>query len=66
MKTLPSPSPSLEYKRHLPSEHVDHREPWVVGGVKDWRLFWDRRNWQALCFGCHNAKTAEDRAAGRC
>ena len=24
------------------------------------QLFWDRRNWQALCKSCHDSKTAHD------
>ncbi|MFP4539300.1 MAG: AAA family ATPase, partial [Dichotomicrobium sp.] len=36
------------------SEAVDH----IVPHRGDMRLFWDRKNWQALCITCHNAKTA--------
>ena len=34
---------------------VDHIRP----HRGDVALFWDRRNWQALCTNCHNIKTAE-------
>lgn len=33
---------------------VDH----VVPHRGNEELFWDQRNWQALCETCHNAKTA--------
>jgi 5-methylcytosine-specific restriction protein A len=35
---------------------VDHIVP--HGG--DWKLFWDRKNWQSLCTSCHNSKTAKE------
>ena len=39
------------------AKHVDHINP----HRGDLRLFWDRRNWQGLCVGCHNRKTASER-----
>lgn len=50
-------------KRHPVCEHctrnlsqiTDHIKPVRYGGT-----FWDRSNWQALCWACHNAKTAKD------
>lgn len=39
---------------------VDHIKP--HGGEK--RGFFDKRNWQALCTGCHNRKTARERSSG--
>lgn len=33
---------------------VDHKQP----HQGDLRLFWDKRNWQALCKACHDVKTA--------
>jgi 5-methylcytosine-specific restriction protein A len=35
---------------------VDH----VIPHRGDKRLFWDAGNWQALCKGCHDAKTARE------
>lgn len=26
----------------------------------DWKLFWERRNHQSLCDGCHSRKTATE------
>ena len=41
---------------------VDH----IVPHRGDKSLFWNRRNWQALCKSCHNKKTArEDGGFGR-
>jgi len=41
---------------------VDHIQP--HRGDKE--LFWDRDNWQSLCKGCHDRKTAtEDGGFGR-
>jgi 5-methylcytosine-specific restriction endonuclease McrA len=31
---------------------VDH----IIPHHGDMRLFWDRKNWQSLCFHCHNSK----------
>lgn len=36
-----------------PATVVDHITP----HRGDQRLFWDERNWQALCEACHNRKT---------
>lgn len=35
---------------------VDH----VIPHKKDWSLFWDSDNWQALCARCHDSKTARE------
>jgi len=43
-----------------PSAVVDHIKP----HRGDRRLFWDRRNWQALCRPCHSGwKQAQERRA---
>jgi len=42
--------------RLTPSTEVDHIKQ--HGG--DRRLFWDRKNWQALCKSCHSKKTAKE------
>lgn len=39
--------------RKVPATEVDHIEP----HKDDKRKFWNRRNWQALCKGCHSRKT---------
>jgi 5-methylcytosine-specific restriction protein A len=43
-----------------PSELVDHITP--VEGPAD-PLFWDRKNWQALCRSCHAVKTLQQGGA---
>lgn len=41
---------------------VDH----IIPHKKDWKLFWDKDNWQALCKKHHDRKTAtEDGGFGR-
>jgi len=41
---------------------VDH----IVPHKKDWKLFWDQKNWQPLCKKHHDRKTAtEDGGFGR-
>ena len=40
----------------VPSRVVDH----IVPHKGDRTLFWQRSNWQALCFACHNRKTARE------
>ena len=35
---------------------VDH----IVPHKGDMKLFWDRSNWESLCFNCHNRKTAKE------
>lgn len=46
----------------LPATCVDH----VVPHKGNSRIFWDERNWQALCAHCHAVKTArEDGGYGR-
>lgn len=48
--------------RHEPATEVDH----VIPHKGDKKLFWDRKNWQALCHRCHSEKTArEDGGFGR-
>lgn len=39
-----------------PATDVDHKIP----HRGDLKLFWDRKNWQALCHSHHSAKTARD------
>ena len=36
-----------------PATVVDH----IIPHRGDMKLFWDERNWQALCESCHNHKT---------
>jgi 5-methylcytosine-specific restriction protein A len=44
------------------SQQVDH----IIPHRGDMTLFWDRKNWQALCRSCHSRKTAtEDGGFGR-
>ena len=38
------------------SNQVDH----IIRHKGDSRLFWDRKNWQALCDACHSRKTATE------
>ena len=45
-----------EAGRVTPSECVDHVRPHK--GDED--LFWDERNWQALCHSCHSVKTRSE------
>lgn len=41
---------------------VDH----IIPHKKDWKLFWDKNNWQPLCKKHHDRKTAtEDGGFGR-
>jgi len=40
-----------------PATDVDHIKPWRNGDKKDWRLFWDKSNWQPLCHSHHSIKT---------
>src|SRR4051812_44452520 len=54
------------YGRHAPgvvaATELGHKVP----HKEDWKLFWDRANWQGLCKGCHSTKTAtEDGGFGR-
>lgn len=52
----------LEAGRTTPADTVDH----IVPHRGDPALFWDRDNWQALCWRCHSRKTAkEDGGFGR-
>lgn len=37
---------------------VDH----IIPHRGDYKLFWDRDNWQPLCKPCHSSKTAKERA----
>nr|DAY45641.1 MAG TPA: HNH endonuclease [Caudoviricetes sp.] len=48
-----------ECARHgktVPAELVDHIRP----HKGDIGLFWNRSNWQALCWSCHSSKTARE------
>lgn len=38
------------------AECVDH----IIPHKGDMKLFWSRRNWQALCHSCHSRKTAKE------
>lgn len=38
------------------SSEVDH----IIPHRGDMTLFWDRKNWQALCKPCHSRKTATE------
>lgn len=38
----------------VPAMVVDH----VIPHRGDMKLFWDPKNWQGLCYACHNEKTA--------
>lgn len=49
----------VECERHSETTvatEVDHIRPHRGSA----RLFWDQRNWQALCRTCHNRKTATE------
>lgn len=39
-----------------PATDVDH----IIPHKGDQKLFWDRKNWQALCHSCHSRKTARE------
>ena len=44
-----------------PAEVLDH----IIPHRGDWKLFWDKTNWQPLCNHCHNTiKAEEERQAG--
>lgn len=45
------------YKCEEPAVHVDHINP----HKGDMKKFWDRSNWQPLCWHCHNRKTQQER-----
>lgn len=51
----------LKRKELRASVVTDH----IVPHRGDMKLFWDRSNWQALCEGCHNRKTAREIAERR-
>lgn len=42
--------------RTAASSEVDH----IIPHRGDMTLFWDRKNWQALCKTCHSRKTATE------
>lgn len=42
--------------RLTPATVVDH----IIPHKGDMKLFWDERNWQALCKRCHDRKTAKE------
>ena len=44
-----------------PSELVHHK----TEHNGNWDLFWDRNNWQALCWSCHSKVHAQRRREGR-
>lgn len=46
----------LKEGRPVPAVVVDHIQP----HKGDDKLFWDRKNWQALCVRHHNRKTARE------
>lgn len=45
-----------EKGRLTPSKVVDH----IIPHKGNKELFWQRRNWQALCLSCHSTKTARE------
>jgi 5-methylcytosine-specific restriction protein A len=45
-----------DHGRLVPATTVDH----VVPHRGDQDLFWDERNWAAMCKRCHDAKTARE------
>lgn len=52
----------LQNDHWVPATVVDH----IVPHKGDYDLFWDEKNWQALCKKCHDHKTAtEDGGFGR-
>jgi 5-methylcytosine-specific restriction protein A len=45
----------------VPAIVVDH----IIPHKGNYKLFWDKSNWQSLCKSCHDKKTArEDGAFG--
>lgn len=53
-------------KRHPDEVKLATQTDHVIPHRGDMRLFWDPKNWQALCDGCHSYKTAtEDGGFGR-
>lgn len=52
----------LKNGRFTPATEVDH----IIPHKGDMVLFWNRKNWQALCHKCHSTKTVrEDGGFGR-
>lgn len=49
-----------EQGRVTAANAVDH----IVDHRGDAKLFWDQKNWQALCKPCHSQKTAADAGIG--
>ena len=45
----------------VPATVVDHRVP----HRQDQKLFWDRNNWQGLCFHCHDSNKQRLEKSGR-
>lgn len=50
----------LRRGRTVEASHVDH----IVPHRRDWKLFWDRKNWQSLCTTCHNSAKQSAEATG--
>lgn len=51
IKVIPS---LVTIKRH--NLHIDHIKPWSNFPS----LFWDKTNWQVLCYRCHSKKTKSE------
>lgn len=58
---LAMPEHSWCEKCGKPSELVHHK----IEHNGDWGLFWDRSNWQALCWSCHSKLHMEERNRGK-
>lgn len=54
---LSKPEHSWCEKCGKPSELVHHK----IEHEGNWDLFWDRNNWQALCWSCHSKHHMEER-----
>lgn len=42
--------------KYVKATDVDH----IIPHRGDQKLFWDKKNWQALCHSCHSKKTARE------
>lgn len=58
---LSMPEHSWCEKCGKPAELVHHK----IEHNGDWNLFWDRTNWQALCWSCHSKIHLEERNKGK-